>query len=118
MARSRRVPRQKTRNAPQIQRGIRRRRREQRNAARPTEANATTPEQRAGNLLPAITLGSEVSESSPGTLSSESPDSSSEPEPEPETHQQPEPIDLPTLNNILQQREDHLLNRIFTHLAS
>lgn len=118
MAPSRRVSRQQTRNAPRIQGGIRRRRREERNAARPTDANATSPEQRAGSLPPAITLGSEVSESSPGTLSSESPESSSEPEPEPETHQQPEPIDLPTLNNILQQREDHFLNRILTHLAS
>ena len=117
MAPLRRVPRRQTQNAPLIQGGIQRSRRERQNTARSTAENATTLEQRARSPPPAITLGSEVSELSSGTLSSKSPQSPLEPALEPEARTQPESLDLPTLNNILQQREDQFLDRILTHLA-
>ena len=66
---------------------------------------------------PTITLGSELSELSSVTLSSETSDTPAEPEPGTATQSQPEHLDIPTLNNILQQREDQFLDRILTQLA-
>ena len=117
MAPSRRASRRQTRPSTLIQGGIRRSRREQRVPARLQEEIATTQERRASNPPPTIALGSEVSETSSETLSSGLSDSLAESEQEPKTQSLPEPLDLPTLNNILQQREDQLVNRILTQLA-
>lgn len=117
MAPSRRVPRRQTRTATLIQGGIRRSRRVQQAPARLGEENTATPERRAGSPLPTITLGSELSELSSVTLLSETSDTQAEQEPGTVTQPQPEHLDIPTLNNILQQREDQFLDRILTQLA-